>query len=396
MQFTSDQEKAFKGVKEWLANKDKPIFYIAGYAGTGKTTIIKTLLQDVKGLVLCAAYTGKAALVMSRAGVQASTLHSLVYTYNPPNRSKFKELQTNIEKAKGETKKKLEQDLHLYNSGSFIINHESLLCEAKLLVIDECSMVNEEMKADILSFGVPVLVLGDPGQLPPISGTGALISTKPDVMMTEVMRQALDNPIIHMATETRNSRVIPYGEYKNSLVMNKSDLTGDLVLNADQIITGTNMNRRGINSYYRKMKGCNTTYPYTTERLICLKNNRKTGVLNGLMGEVVGKSEDLGEHLSASIQLENKEKPQQIRIHKVHFDEYKTPGKFYKMTWWEKGAADHFDFAYAITCHKAQGSQWNNVMVYDDGFGRGRPELRKCWLYTAITRAVDQITLVRS
>ena len=396
MQFTSDQEKAFKGVREWLINGDKPVFYIAGYAGTGKTTIIKTLLQDVKGLVLCAAYTGKAALVMTRMEVPASTLHSLVYTYNPPSRGRFKELQADIKKAEGESKKKLEHNLHLYNSGSFTLNHESPLCKASLLVIDECSMVNEEMKADILSFGVPVLVLGDPGQLPPISGTGALIETKPDVMMTEVMRQALDNPIIHMATETRNSQVIPYGDYKNSSVINKSDLTKDLVLNTDQIITGTNKNRRAINSYYRKMKEFEGYYPRAGERLICLKNNRGVGLLNGLMGEVVKEPEDLGEYLSVSIQLENKEKPQQIRIHKVHFEEYKTPGKFDKMTWWEKAAADHFDFAYAITCHKAQGSQWNSVMVNDDGFGRGRPGLRKCWLYTAITRAVDQITLVRS
>ena len=396
MQFTSDQEKAFKGVREWLASGDKPIFYIAGYAGTGKTTIIKTLLQDVKGLVLCAAYTGKAALVMTKMGVPASTLHSLVYIYNPPSRSKFKELQTSIEKADGENKKKLEHNLHLYNSGSFTLNHESPLCKAKLLVVDECSMVNEEMKADILSFGVPVLVLGDPGQLPPISGTGALTATEPDVMMTEVMRQALDNPIIYMATETRSSRPIPYGDYKNSSVINKSDVTADLVLSTDQILTGTNKNRRAINSYYRKMKGFEGEYPCVGERLICLKNNREIGVLNGLMGKVMKEPEDLGDYLSVSIQLENKDKPQQIRIHKVHFDEYKTPGRFDNMTWWEKAAADHFDFAYAITCHKAQGSQWNSVMVNDDGFGRGRPELRKCWLYTAITRAVDQITLVRS
>ena len=167
MQFTSDQEKAFKGVREWLAAGDKPIFYIAGYAGTGKTTIIKTLLQDVKGVVLCAAYTGKAALVMTKMGVPASTLHSLVYIYNPPSRSKFKELQTDIEKADGENKKKLEHNLHLYNSGSFTINHESPLCKAKLLVVDECSMVNEEMKADILSFRCASLSPRRPGSTTP-------------------------------------------------------------------------------------------------------------------------------------------------------------------------------------------------------------------------------------
>ena len=395
MQLTSDQETAVKEVREWLSAEDKPIFRLFGYAGTGKTTIAKMLVEDVKGKVLFASYTGKAALVMQRNGMPASTLHSLLYLYNPPNRSVFKEMKTKTEKLEGEEKKKLEHKLHQYNSGSFEINHESELCNASLLVIDECSMVNEEMKSDILSFGVPVLVLGDPGQLPPIEGLGALTSVEPDVMMTQVMRQALDNPIIWMATEIRNSHMIPFGDYGESNVITKSDLDMEMVTTADQVITGTNKTRRAINSYYRGMKGYGGDYPNLKERLICLKNNRDIGVLNGLMGRVEEYPEDLGEHLSVNIKLENKEKLQRIRIHKVHFDEYKAPGVFERMSWWDKAAADHFDYAYAITCHKAQGSQWDYVIVNDEGFGRGKPSLRKCWLYTAITRAVDKITLVR-
>ena len=396
MQLTPDQELAMKEVKKWLSNLDQPIFHLFGYAGTGKTTIAKMLVENVKGKVLFASYTGKAALVMQRNGMSASTLHSLLYIYNPPNRSVFKKMKDKAENLEaGEERKKLEHELHKYNSGSFQLNHESPLCEASLLVIDECSMVNEEMKNDILSFGVPVLVLGDPGQLPPIEGAGALTSVEPDVMMTQVMRQALDNPIIYMATETRKSRMVPFGDYGESMVITKSDLDGKMVIGADQIITGTNKTRRAINSYYRKMMGYGGDYPNKEERLICLKNNREIGVLNGLMGEVQEYAEDLGEYLSINIKLENKEKPQNIRIHKVHFDEYEVPGLYDKMTWWQKAAADHFDYAYAITCHKAQGSQWAYVIVNDEGFGRGKPDLRKCWLYTAITRAVDKITLVR-
>ena len=395
MKLTSDQERAFKGVEAWLSSQDNPIFRLFGFAGTGKTTIGKMLVEDVKGEVLYASYTGKAALIMQKNGMPATTLHSLLYTYNPPNRNRFKEMQEKVNKAEGGDKKKLQQELHEYNSGSFSIDRDSKLCDASLLVIDECSMVDEDMKGDILSFGVPILVLGDPGQLPPIKGLGALTSVEPDVMMTEVMRQALDNPVIWMATETRKSRPIPFGEYKNSSVITKSDLTRDIVLDADQIITGTNKNRRSINTYYRKMKGFGKEYPQVGERLICLKNNREIGVLNGLMGEVMEEPEDLGQYLLVTIKLENKDKEQKIRMHKVHFDAYFTPDIVEKMTWWEKAAADHFDYAYAITCHKAQGSQWDNIIVNDDGFGRGQPSLRKCWLYTAITRAVDQITLVR-
>ena len=395
MQLTPDQELAFKDVREWLSSIDKPIFHLFGYAGTGKTTIAKMLVEDVKGKVLFASYTGKAALVMQRNGMPASTLHSLLYLYNPPNRVVFKQMKDKANNLEGEEKKKLEHELHKYNSGSFHLNHESELCEASLLVIDECSMVNEEMKDDILSFNVPILVLGDPGQLPPIEGAGALTSVKPDIMMTQVMRQALDNPIIYMATEIRKSHMVPFGDYGESQVITKSDLDAEMVTTADQIITGMNKTRRAINSYYRRMSGYAGDYPNKGERLICLKNNREIGVLNGLMGDVQKDAEDLGEYLSINIKLENKEKPQNIRIHKVHFDEYETPGLFDKMTWWEKAAADQFDYAYAITCHKAQGSQWDYVIVNDEGFGRGKPNLRKCWLYTAITRAVDKITLVR-
>ena len=396
MQLTPDQELAFKGVREWLSSTDKPIFHLFGYAGTGKTTIAKMLVEDVKGKVLFASYTGKAALVMQCNNMSASTLHSLLYIYNPPNRSVFKKMKDEAEELEaGGEKKKLEHELHKYNSGSFRLNYESELCEASLLVIDECSMVNEEMKNDILSFNVPVLVLGDPGQLPPIDGLGALTSVKPDIMMTQVMRQALDNPIIYMATETRNSHMIPFGDYGESKVITKSDLSGEMVSKADQIITGMNKTRRAINTYYRRMVGYGGNYPNRGERLICLKNNREIGVLNGLMGDVQQDAEDLGDYLSVNIKLENKGKPQNIRIHKAHFDEYETPGLFDKMTWWEKAAADHFDYAYAITCHKAQGSQWDYVIVNDEGFGRGKPDLYKRWLYTAITRAVDKITLVR-
>ena len=395
MRLTNDQELAFSRVREWLDDFDRPVFYLFGYAGTGKTTIAKMLVEEVKGLVLFAAFTGKAALVMNRNGMNASTLHSLVYVYNPPDRRRYREMTEAMEKLEGADRTAAERELRSYNEGGFMLNYESDLRRAKLLVVDECSMVNEQLRDDLLSFKVPLLVLGDPGQLPPIEGTGALNPEKPDIMMTEVMRQALDNPIIWMATETRQSRPVPFGEYGTSRVIDKAELKGSDVFSADQIIVGTNKTRRAVNTFFRDAYGLEGPYPKKDERLICLKNNKDHGLLNGLMGETQEDFEDLGEHVRVKVKMEDGGKEKSIRVHKAIFDEYQTPGIFEKMSYWDKRKAEQFDYAYAITCHKAQGSQWDSIVVNDEGFGRGNPDLRKCWLYTAITRAAESLTLVR-
>src|SRR5262249_42181010 len=148
------------------------IFRLFGYAGTGKTTLARHLAEDVDGKVAYAAFTGKAALVMRRKGCAgASTIHSLIYR---PRDS-------------GE------------EAPSFELWDGAPASRAELIVIDECSMVDPDLGRALLSFGVPVLVLGDPAQLPPIQGGGFFTDAEPDAMLTEVHRQAADDPIIHLS-----------------------------------------------------------------------------------------------------------------------------------------------------------------------------------------------------
>src|ERR1051326_4667234 len=213
--FTPHQEAALKAVAGWLEagrGRDAPqIFRLFGYSGTGKTTLAKHIAQHVSGKVLFGAFTGKAASVMrSRGCAGATTIHAMIY--------------------------------QAYDSGeetpNFDLWHGGPAATAKLIVIDECSMVDAELGADLLSFGAPLLVLGDPAQLPPIQGGGFFTAAEPDAMLTEVHRQAADNPIVRLSMDIREGRDLEPGGYGESEVDARDDLDPSRVLDADQVLVG--------------------------------------------------------------------------------------------------------------------------------------------------------------
>ena len=140
-------------------------------------------------------------------------------------------------------------------SPTFSLNRQSPISKAKLVVIDECSMVDEQLGRDLLSFGTPVLVLGDPAQLPPISGGGFFTEHEPDHLLTEIHRQARDNPIIRLALDVREGREFMHGDYGTAQVIDKSEVTQDLVLGADQVLVGTNRTRKRYNSAAARAQG---------------------------------------------------------------------------------------------------------------------------------------------
>ena len=108
----------------------------------------------------------------------------------------------------------------------FALNPQSDAAHAKLIVLDEVSMVGEEMARDLMSFGKPILVLGDPGQLPPIKGEGAFTKDAPDIMLTEIHRQAGESAIIRLATMARQGEPIGFGQYDTFVwKMRKMDVT---------------------------------------------------------------------------------------------------------------------------------------------------------------------------
>ena len=228
------QEQAMDAVRRWLKGGRSQIFRLFGYAGSGKTTLAQMIAREVKGTVLFAAYTGKAASVMRLRGcAEACTIHSLIYHVE--------------EGADGDPLFFLKD------------REESALDSAALVIIDECSMVDEALAQDLLSFGVKVLVLGDPAQLPPVQGAGFFTECEPDFMLTEVHRQARDNPIIAMSMAVREGKRLSIGGYGDSRVIRKSEIVGQDVIAADQVIVGLNRTRSGSSSRRGARKGSSST-----------------------------------------------------------------------------------------------------------------------------------------
>ena len=358
------QESALCAVRLWLKEKDQSVFRLFGFAGTGKTTLAQMIAKDVGGKVVFAAYTGKAASVMRHRGcAEACTIHSLIYLVE--------------EGEDGEPLFFLKE------------REDSVLHGARLVIIDECSMVDSALATDLLSFGVKILVLGDPAQLPPVQGAGFFTQAEPDYMLTEVHRQACDNPIIAMSMAVREGRRLTLGHYGESRVIKKSDITPEDVTEADQVIVGTNRTRARYNDRIRELLGYREAYPVAGEKIVCLRNDRKKGLLNGSLWNVRKFRALQKNYFSLGIMPWDDgmlKKPMRVKVHGAFF----TGGED-KLSWPELAKTQQFTYGYALTCHKAQGSQWDNVVVFDESFCFREDSTR--WLYTALTRAAERVTV---
>jgi exodeoxyribonuclease V len=406
MDWGPQQDQALVKVQRWLDSGDQQLFRLFGYAGTGKTTLARHLAEGIDGDVLFAAYTGKAASVLKASGCgEAQTLHSLIYHPKERSKERLKSLQLELnqvnkaiadgdipahlvqgwvdrrERLLGEIKAEEKNN----RRPDFTLNLDSPLKQASLLVVDECSMVDEEMAQDILSFGTPVLVLGDPAQLPPVRGTGYFTDAKPDVMLTEIHRQAKDNPIIWLATQVRNGKALDKGTYGTSSVIARA--TPELALEASQVLVGRNKTRLSTNRRMRELKEL-SGLPRSGEKLVCLRNDKELGLLNGTLHETVADSEEVDGYVHLRIRPEEGGDSLLVPAHREHFD-----GDPEQIGYWDRRNAQEFTYGYALTVHKAQGSQWQKVLLIDEWDMR---DTRQRWLYTAITRAQDRVTVVRA
>ncbi len=360
--WSPQQDAALRAVAKWLCDPSgSQLFRLFGFAGTGKTTLAKEIAANTNCSVQFAAFTGKAASVLRSKGCEdARTLHSLCY--------------------------RLRDDTN--GEPIFELNEDSDLNGTGLLILDECSMVGAALGRDVLSFGTKVLVLGDPMQLPPIDGEG-FFDGEPDVLLTEIHRQAAGNPIIHLATTVREGGRLQPGRYGESEVLAPGIRPdADRVLGADQMLVGRNVTRRRKNSRMRCLLGFKGAVPSVGEKLVCLKNNRDRGLLNGELWTV----EQLLSTTEASVQMRILTEVG-IGSAIVHVPMHFFLGTEDKLDWSRKKYADHFCFGYALTVHKSQGSQWDAVIVFDES--QCFRENRARHLYTALTRAARKITVVQ-
>jgi len=381
------QSGILQQILDWYFDKNRTKNYLTlgGYAGTGKTTLLgvfskKVREKEPKTKIAFAAYTGKASRVLysklnqfkSRGGDDyVGTLHGLLYTA-------------------------------LTNSGGQVVGWEKKSAEKfeyNLIVVDEASMVNQGIWADIQSFGVPILAVGDHGQLPPIEGSFNLMQT-PELKLEEIFRQQADNPIIQLSIMARESgRIAParYSRTVRKLQRDDADaqeLLGELFTQYDErlmVLVGYNHTRVKINQAIRQLLEFDSPLPQRRDRVICLKNNRELGIFNGMLGYIDGMSEVTDGPLNyylMDITFDGEDKSRELKVYKDQF------GQKESLKVEIPKQLQVFDFGYAITVHKSQGSQAEKVVLFEERFSRMSDEDWRRWLYTAVTRSSSELYII--
>ena len=390
MELTKKQEEGLRIAVERYKAKEK-YTVISGYAGAGKTTLVKFIVKALnipEENLVYACFTGKAAQVLLKKGNKnVSTLHKLLYMSKP------------------------------LRSGGYMHIPRDTLAPYRVVIIDECSMAPRKMIELLLQYPVYVIFLGDPFQLPPIDKEDDNhLLDNPHVFLDEIMRQAKESEIIQISMAIREGRPLPCFDGKDVKIFNKSDLSDGMLLWADQILCAKNETRIALNEKMRKLHGFEGL-PVPGDKLIVLKNywdNISTPsmdpLVNGTMGTIVdGYADwfelpqtlwpdgvntfrgefvsDTGENFGELIMDYNlvtdntKQLPWRVEyaLLKAHLDEL---------------IPKEVTYGYAITVHKAQGSQWDKVLVIEENFPFSREEHAR-WLYTAVTRAADKLVLIK-
>lgn len=377
-----DQKELLDRLNDFNINRDKPIFVYSGAPGTGKTWIIRLFFEMnhiSDGEFITCAYSGKASNVLAMNGLPARTIHSLIYDLKFVDR---------FDETTGKT----------IQIPTFV-KKEHLDNDYKYIVVDELSMVPDDIMEDLLSFGIPIIGMGDINQLPPVFGHGSYIEN-PDFVLHEIMRQAWDSPIIKMSQYVLQGMRLSYGAYGNNCnVLGKIPVSHNL-LHYDCILCNRNATRILVNDIFRHniLKFYKKGLVVVGDKLVC-KQNCWSRELNGLYltNGTIGYVEYIDEETTDGKRITIGFRP-----------DYSAPDEYFDMVpisrkFIEENGADatykrdvlNFDYAYALTVHSAQGSQYNRVLYIDDGFSGDR-EIKKKLKYTAITRAIDSIDIVDS
>ena len=382
------QQQAVKLAKEWWNSHTKQVFEITGPAGSGKTTIIEELLTEIgiaRDEVLFMAFIGKAAMVLSMKGHNAKTIHSSIYD------------KTDVPR--------LDDDGNIIEKNGRPVTYpsftrkEALDKKIKLLIVDEGGTVDKKIGADIISFGLPTIVLGDLNQLPPIFGKSYFLE-KPDVVLTQVMRQNEGDPIIHLSQKLLKGERIPFGKYGDSEVIAHDEITHDYLSSADMIICGRNSTRENINRYVREtVHGRPIGIPVVGDKIVCRQNNWRLSIpdniylINGMVGTITHIYLETYNKKSICIDF----KPDFVndsRVFtkiKVDFEQLFAPvdSDSQKMSFFNR-----FQFAHAITAHMSQGSQYESVLAYREHFGGPQSLLRRIE-YVMATRATKVLRIAQ-
>lgn len=360
-------------------------------AGTGKSTLVKYIIAaleiDPEFDVAYVSFTGKAAEVLRHKGCSnATTAHKLLYKAKPMPDGKFR-----------------------------FIPRDTLENPYKVIVVDEVSMLPLDLWNLLLSHKVYIIACGDPFQLPPISkDTDNHILEQPHVFLDEIMRQAKESEIIRITMDIREGKALECFSGNEVQVINKSDIVSGMYSWADQVITATNKMRNDVNALMRQLYERDPE-PQINDKVICLRNCweqlddlGETALVNGTIGTITEIEKQYARYpiygipsvpiLKLTIDTEYE------TFHNIIADytsvkeggKFLTPEQEYKIFINKRcpPAPIEFNYGYAITCHRAQGSQWSNVMVIEERFPFDKIEHAR-WLYTAATRAENKLIIAK-
>jgi len=429
---TAQQALGMEKIKNWYGDRGfhaipdsafgADVFRWFGYAGTGKT-FTAARIPEALGVhrVAFGTYTGKAASVLRRslarygAPYPVTTIHSAIYmpTTSAEARAALKDAQQELFElglifhlADHEITRRNELEAQLPGLEAnarrlaFEFNPDGPWADLDLIILDEVSMVNAKLAADIESYGVPILVLGDPAQLPPVEGGGYYTDAEPDHMLTDVQRQAVDNPVLELATRVRQSTT-------GSLGLTGADMTPASVAEAmehDQVLCWTNRRRWAMITVMRRLLQRPEGVPVAGDKIMCLTNNKDIGVFNGEQFEVLGTVHSDGGPVLKVRTEAGAERVIQMFADGFQGREMQDQAKSTNQG--QKGFRMLATFAQAITVHKAQGSEWDSVYLVNETPGmismtskrKGHQEAiaeARRWVYTGATRAKEKLTITR-
>lgn len=378
---------------------DKEHLYLTNdFIVTHNTTLTLYIIERL-GLELSevafVAYMGKAASRLSQQGLPAQTIHSAIYKY--VKRYKRDENGRIVYGSNGKPVK----------TGEFILK-DQIAKGIKLIVLDEASMVNKEIAEDLLSFDIPVIALGDLNQLPPVFGKPYFLQN-PDVILTKVMRQHEGDPIIYLSQRALKGLPLIPSTYGKTRVITQEDLEPSDFSSADIILTETNRTRWNINNYMRQyIRGYkHLDQPHIGEKLVCRKNNWAKSIghhiylTNGTCGIITDLQKSSFDGKSMVMDFKPDFTDKVFRNVKFNYaflnripesalsdeDKKHVDPEIYNIY------LNKFEYAYSITVHLSQGSQYPKVLYLNENMMRNKED-RERLMYTAITRAETSITIV--
>ena len=396
MELNEKQKNGLTLALQRYKNKEK-YTVIAGYAGAGKSTLVRFIIEELKTYgvkesdVCFACFTGKAAQVLLKKGNKnVITLHKLLYKSIPKE------------------------------SGGFVrIPNPSI--PYKIVVVDEVSMAPKTLMDLLFKHNVYVICLGDPFQLPPVDKKeDNHLLDAPHIFLDEIMRQAQESEIIQLSMAIRENRPIEVFQGKEVQILNKEELNTGMLTWADQILVATNATRVSINAQMRKLLNFGEQ-PQDGDKIICLRNywdcfsDNEEPLVNGTIGILknsfltkrylpnIVKSIDglshidliMGDFISDSGMYFHSLEMDKKTIDTGEFSlDWKTVYQLNRNPRTRDIPPLEFTYGYAITCHKAQGSEWDKVLVIEEKFPFDKIEHAR-WLYTAVTRSSEKLVLVR-